>query len=132
MTLQGIVIIVLSLLLICATAYGLYIKRKDKDYTRERYAFAALAAVINLVGIGIAATTARKTPLSALREFWAFITGSPAPAAPEPLAFAEQALILIFIAFVIYVIHRTFVTWGGAVSVEDKQRQDIHEERAWV
>jgi hypothetical protein len=131
MTIESIVILVLFIMLVFAVTYAFHIKRKAQDYTRERYAFAALAATINLVGIGVATVTSKKSFLFAIRELWSAVSGSPRPTA-EPLTFAEQVLILIFIGFVIYIIHRTFVTWSGLFSAQDKRRQDIHEERLWA
>lgn len=131
MTTATAIVIVLSVMLLCAGGYALYVSRKAKEYTRERYAFAALASTVNLVGIGLAAAFGKKTPFSAIQEFWSFLTGSPQPPA-ESLHWSEHALLLTFIVIVIYIIQRPFVTWNGAYSAQDKQRQVIHEDRVWI
>ncbi|MGF6793092.1 NACHT domain-containing protein [Paraburkholderia sp. 35.1] len=125
-----IIVIVLIIALVSAVGYIVYLKRKSEPYTRERYAFAALIATVNLVGLGVA-TVLGKTPQSVVGELRTTLFGSH-KSDSQPLGFSDQLLILIFIAFVIYLIHRNFSNWKGSLSIEDKMRLDIHEQRAWV
>jgi membrane-associated HD superfamily phosphohydrolase len=69
MGLQALLNIALLLAFLAALAFAVYVKVKSNSFTRERYAFAALAATIALVALGIHSIST-KPSWSAIGHLW--------------------------------------------------------------
>jgi hypothetical protein len=129
MTFNLYVSLFFSIITILAIGYTIYIKIKSRSYTRERYAFSALAATVSLVTLGIHAITT-SPPWSVWTKLFADLSGTQTPSAPPH--WSEQALVVVLILFALIVINRTFQSWNGLVSVAQKEREQIHETQVWV
>ncbi len=127
MGLQPLVNVTLFIACIIAIVYAIYIKIKSGTYTRERYAFAALSAIVAIVTLAIHSLTARP-PWSALKGLVFPLVGIPTP--PEPSQhWAEQTLIVILAVTAVLTIYKSLSTWHGLVSVRQKEKEGLHQNR---
>jgi len=118
-----ILLVLLTFTTICSIAYAIYIKWKN-TYTRERFAFAALFATSSLTIFGIT-TIFNIPPWTALIYIWSLFQDKPMML--FKMSFSDKLLVLIFIGYSIYIIHRYYSKWEGLTSVNQHQMDNIHE-----
>jgi len=118
-------LVVLSLLLaIAALLYAVYIRLKSRLYTRERYAFAALSAVVTLTVLCVTTVTITTPWDAALETFYILMKNSQAP---SPTSWSEKLLVVFFVAYAVHQIFRVFHKWDGVVSVRQKELEDLYK-----
>ncbi|MDO9271053.1 MAG: NACHT domain-containing protein [Methylobacter sp.] len=117
-------IVALSIISLSLLIWIIYLKYKSK-YTREKYAFASLIATTSLASLGVTSVL-YQTPWAAIINLVAFFTG--APVELKDPSWSEQALIILFIGYVIWIIQRTFSQWNGEISINQYEQQKRHEE----
>src|SRR4051812_39591401 len=94
--------------LVGSAAYGIYLWRKRDEYTRERFAFAALAAMVSLTTALVAFVAGKTTPWHLIREL---ISGS-AREHTKPSGIDYLFLLTIYVVFV-YLIKQLHENWTG-------------------
>lgn len=125
-----IVVTFFVLLAFVTIACAFYIKLKRR-YTRERYAFTALSATVAIVALTITSIK-YVPPWTGISQLIATLFGLPVAELPQP-HWSENALIIIFAMFAIWLIHKAFVSWGDRpISVKDYERAKLHEEANFV
>jgi len=123
--------LVLLLLFGAAIWYVIYVKRRSRVYTRERYCFAALAAIVSLVALVID-SLARHSPWASFAGIVAHIMDRPLPPAEASLGLAESALVAALAGFAVYVIGQTVHQWGGLISVKEKESRSLYDHHVWI
>lgn len=114
----------LTILTLALIAYVAYLKL-CREYTREKYAFAALVATLSIVALGLGAITAAP-PWTAVATILAQLLDKPFLAPPPP-NWAEKALVLAFCAYALRLLHTAFLRWDGPISVQQFNLSRLHE-----
>lgn len=122
-------IIILSLITIGLGGWLIYIKFFVR-YTREKYAFAALFALMSLVTLAFT-TAFYQTPWTAIMGLIAHYSGLPAPQFNQP-TWSEQVLIFFFVSWIAWLIQRTFSQWNGAISENQAKQEKRQEEVLFI
>lgn len=114
MSLPSVIIsLLLTIFIVCLVAYLVYVKFSEK-YTREKYAFTALATASTLTILAIKSVTTAP-PWTSLGGLMAMMLGKPLPEL-HVAPWSEKILILGFTAFVIWELHKAHMNWDGPVS----------------
>ncbi|MBF0429569.1 MAG: hypothetical protein HQL94_11650 [Magnetococcales bacterium] len=114
---------ILILLTLISFGYALYVKYKRSIFTREHFAFAALAAQTTITILAIHTITSNN-PFEAISYFvsqWAHIPH------PNPvMGSSDKVLVLLFAAFFIWVSKKMFLSWEGSKSTQQKHNELLH------
>lgn len=114
----------LTLVTLTAMTFAFYLKFRRR-YTRERYAFAALAATVSITALTITNLTI-VPPWIGVAQVAGSLLGHPMAPLPTP-HWSEKVLIIVFAMFSIWLIHKAFVNWNGPISVSHHKMERLHE-----
>jgi hypothetical protein len=125
--------ILLALVLLASWGYMLYVKLFSEKYTRERFAFASLAATSSVILTAIGQiSSSQGLPQVLLSTFTSFFGVAPVYH-PDPAPLSEKLLIVVLALTAAAWINRLNKdVWTGQVSVEDHQNRKQHKARSWV
>ena len=120
-------IIVITIILIAISFIGLMIYRKlhKDEYTREKYAFACLAACASLVTMLGAQLFSKKGILDHFSSMISAAFGN-AVLEPAPPSATEEILFTGVVSFAIYFIMRSHQDWSGGVSANEIEQKRLH------
>ena len=121
---NAIVVGVLTLCTLFLLAYIIYLKFRRR-YTRDRYAFAALAATCSITLLTIMALTS-VPPWTGVAQVVATILGRPVALVPTS-HWSENLLVIVFAMFSVWLIHRVFINWDGPISVRHHRMLRFYE-----
>jgi len=115
-------------LLAVAAAIGgivwvIYAVRRKEEYTREKFAFVALAAYMGLLGTVVSSIADKESPWTTIANFIRTLRGLPKEASePRP---TDHILLVVVAGIAAVLIYRIYREWGGAISSEEHRRGQV-------
>jgi hypothetical protein len=127
MPLKVAIIILLTIFTIGSLWYAVYIilhRILHRRYVRERYAFAALGVTITLIILALSSLSVAP-PWTIIAGLLSHIFNDPSLALPQP-NWAEKALVVGFVAFALWLLHRNSINCVMTNLFLHDQRQDYN------
>lgn len=121
----AIIMLVIGLLLVAGSAWLIIILFKKEAYTRERFAFAALATFTVALTSIIASISGKQTIWGSLANVVRAVRG--VPPETDPPRTADHVLLFLVLCIVAAFLSRIFEKWDGAVSVHQREKLKYHE-----
>ncbi|MDM8566049.1 hypothetical protein QUF74_10395 [Candidatus Halobeggiatoa sp. HSG11] len=121
----SIVILVLILFAVGTTAFGMYVWHKSRHYTRERFAFVALAALTSFIAIATISTFIGAAPWQVLFTF--FAQGQGLEYTPKETTPLEYVFFVLLFIFFVFIVKHIYDNWPGAMSVKQYKRTQRQE-----
>ncbi len=125
-----IIISTLFLLAVGAVLFSIYVWHKSRHYTRERFAFAALAALTSLLAIATISTFIGAAPWQVLFTF--FAQGQGLEYTPKETTLLEYGFFILLFVFFILIIKHIYDNWPGAITIEQYKRAQRQEPSSFV
>ncbi|MBW9335066.1 hypothetical protein FEE59_16250 [Herbaspirillum sp. RU 5E] len=123
-------LVVTAISLVLACVFGFFVIRsafRPENSDREKYAFRCLTVISSLAVLAIANISSKQGISDQLIALVAIALGHPLPDAP-PAPFSEKMLVVLLIAFIIYLIFRSHKNWKGDISAEEADRLRMKRE----
>jgi len=125
-----IIISALFLLAVGAILFSIYVWHKSRHYTRERFAFAALAALTSLIAIATISTFIGAAPWQVLFTF--FAQGQGLEYTPKETTRLEYGFFILLFVFFILIIKHIYDNWPGTITIEQYKRAQRQEPSSFV
>jgi hypothetical protein len=121
----GILISVGALLVVASLVWLLVVIFRREQYTRERFAFAALAALTTLGATVLGSLAHNESIWEIIADLVRDFRGI--QASPEPARLPDHILMLVAFTAILVFIVRIYEGWDGAISERQYQKQRYHE-----
>jgi len=125
-----LVLLSIALTFVCGV-WIIYRKTHGERYTREKYAFSCLTAVVALVTMLASALFSKEGLADHFLTLVAIVTGNPKPIAAPPSPI-EEVLLTLVVAFTIYFILQSHKNWEGLVTVDEVERKRLHRSTTFI
>ncbi|QWV93194.1 hypothetical protein KP004_18820 [Geomonas oryzisoli] len=116
-----ILFVILLLLLIAAITYGVYIYLKRQQYTRERFAFAALASITSMSMLVLTSMKSNLMPWHIGLQLFNYVTSSEIKV--READWTDYSLLVLVYIVAVQAILSIFKSWDGLKSYEQYQRE---------
>jgi hypothetical protein len=113
---------ILAAVVLSITAIGgvVYVLKKREQYTREKFAFTALAAFTAFAGTIATSIAGHESPWTTITNLVRAIRGLPKEQV-EPRLTDHMLLVLILVIVAVFT-YRIFMDWKGAISIDEHGR----------
>jgi hypothetical protein len=122
----SIVVLASVVLTVGTTVYLVAVYKKREQYTRERFAFAAMTAFLGFAATIVSSIADKESPWTTIANLLREIRHLPIQ--NEAARTPDHLLLVIVLAIVARFIHGLYIHWTGAIS-EDEQRRQIDDRR---
>src|ERR1039457_5592552 len=120
-----VVAVIIAVAVTIAVGWLLFIAVRREKYTRERFAFAALAAFSGMVATVLASLADKETPWGAAINLFRELLGY--QPTPDPPRVADHILMFLILCLVAAFALQLYDRWNGAVSTRHFEKQRFHE-----
>jgi len=117
----SIIVLVAVVLAIAAIAYLVYVFKNREQYTRERFAFAAMTAFLAFAGTVVTSIADKESPWTTIANLAREVLGLPIHR-DEPRT-ADHALLVVVLGIVAFLVYSLYRRWPGAISEDEYHRQ---------